>query len=49
MPAQLGGDGRRLVLRISAFSTKIRAKLIYLLNRIKQYSPHDYDSCNAFG
>lgn len=49
MPAQLGGDGRRLVLRISAFTDKIKAKLIYLLNRIKQYSPHDYDNCNAFG
>jgi hypothetical protein len=49
MPAQLGGDGRRPVLRISAYSMKIKSKLIYLFAQIKQYVPPDNDTCNAFG
>jgi len=49
MPAQLGGDGKRLILRISAFKQKIKSKLIYLYNRINQYSPYDNGNCNAVG
>jgi len=49
MPAQLGGDGRRPVLRISAFSMKVKAKLLYLFNRIGRYFPPDNNNCNAFG
>jgi hypothetical protein len=49
LPAQLGGDGRKLVLRISVFTQKIRSKLLYLFNRIKQYVPHDCGNCTAFG
>jgi hypothetical protein len=49
LPAQLGGDGRKLVLRISVFTQKVRSKLLYLFNRIKQYVPHDCGNCTAFG
>ena len=49
IPAQLGGDGRRQVLRISAVTEKAKAKLIYLFNQIKQYVPFKFDNCNAFG
>ena len=49
LPAQLGGDGRKLVLRISVFTRKVRSKLLYLFNRIKQYVPHDCGNCTAFG
>jgi hypothetical protein len=49
LPAQLGGDGRNLVLRISVFTQKVRSKLLYLFNRIKQYVPHDCSNCTAFG
>lgn len=49
MPAQLGGDGRRPVLRISVYTQKVRSKLFYLFNRLKQYFPPDFDNCNAFG
>jgi hypothetical protein len=49
MPAQLGGDGRKLILRISVFTQKLKAKLIYLYNRIHQYSPYEKDNCSAFG
>lgn len=49
LPAQLGGDGRRLVLRISIFTQKVRSKLLYLFNRVGQYFPPDNDNCNAFG
>ena len=49
IPAQLGGDGKRLILRISAFKQKIKSKLIYLYNRINQYSPYDNGNCNAVG
>ncbi len=49
LPAQLGGAGRKLVLRISVFTQKVRSKLLYLFNRIKQYVPHDCGNCTAFG
>jgi len=49
IPAQLGGDGRKIVLRISVFTQRIKSKLIYLFHRIKQYVPRDFDNCNAFG
>ena len=47
LPAQLGGDGRSPVLRISVFTQKVRAKLRYLFHRIKQYVPPDLDTCTA--
>jgi len=49
IPAQLGRDGRGQVLRISAVTKKVKAKLLYLFNRIKQYVPKEFDNCNAFG
>jgi len=49
LPAQLGGDGRKLILRISLFSQRIKSKLIYLFNRIFHYFPHGFETCNAFG
>lgn len=49
LPAQLGGDGRKLILRISLFSQRIKSKLIYLFNRIIHYFPNGFDICNAFG
>ena len=49
VPAQLGGDGRGQVLRISVVTKKIKAKLLYLFNQIKQYVPFESDNCNAFG
>ncbi len=47
-PAMLGGDGRMPVLRISVKKQKMRAKLLYLFNRIKQYFPYDNRNGNAF-
>jgi len=49
LPAQLGGDGRSGVLRISVINHALRAKLIYLFNRINQYVPANTANCNAFG
>jgi hypothetical protein len=49
MPAQLGRDGRKLILRISVFTLKLKSKLIYLYNRIEQYSPNNNANCSAFG
>lgn len=49
LPAQLGGDCRTPVLRISVFTRKVRSKLLYIFNRIKQYVPHDCGNCTAFG
>ena len=49
LPAQLGGDGRSPVLRISVFTQKVRSKLLYLFHRLGQYVPPDNDNCNAFG
>ena len=49
MPAQLGRDGNQLILRISVFTQKVQSKLLYLYNRIHQYSPYRYAKCSAFG
>lgn len=49
LPAQLGGDGRSPVLRISVFRQKVRSKLLYLFHRIKQYFPPGLDNCTAVG
>ncbi len=49
LPAQLGAEGRKAILRISVFTQRIKSKLFYLFSRIKQYVPHDFDICNAFG
>jgi hypothetical protein len=49
LPAQLGGDGRMPVLRISVFTQKVRSKLLYLFYRIKQYVPPGFNNCTAFG
>jgi Transposase DDE domain group 1 len=49
LPAQLGRDGRKLVLRISVFKRQVRSKLLYLFNRIEQYFPPGFDNCTAFG
>ncbi len=50
IPAQLGGDGRGQVLRISVVTKEVKAKLLYLFfNRIKQYVHFESDNCNAFG
>jgi hypothetical protein len=48
-PVQLGGDGGKPVLRISAFKQKISSKLFYPFNRIGQYFPPASDNCTAFG
>ena len=45
----LGGNGRGQALRISVVVKKAKAKLLYLLNQIKQYVPFESDNCNAFG
>lgn len=47
IPAQLGRDGRKQILRISVIKQQMRSKLIYLYNRIKQYFPYSNDNCNA--
>lgn len=47
LPAQLGSDGRRQILRISVLKQEIQSKLRYLYNRIKQYVPICNDNCNA--
>jgi hypothetical protein len=49
LPAQLGGDGRSPVLRISVFTQKLRSKLLYLFHHIKQYVPPGLDNCTAVG
>jgi len=49
MPAQMGIDGRKSVLRISVFEQKVRAKLLYLFNKTKQYVPRGNVHCTAFG
>lgn len=41
LPAQLGSDGKKKILRISVISQEIKSKLIYLFNRIIQHFP-DY-------
>lgn len=49
IPAQLGSDGRRDVLRISVVNQALRAKLFYLFHRINHYVPPDTPNCAAFG
>lgn len=49
LPAQLGSDGKKKILRISVISQEIKSKLIYLFNRIIQHFPDYTDICNAFG
>jgi len=49
LPAQLGADGKKLILRLSVFTPKLQSKLIYLYNRIQHYCPHEYVKCSAFG
>jgi hypothetical protein len=49
IPAQLGGDGRKTILRLSVFMQKVKSKLLYLFNRINQYDPYDSANCNAVG
>jgi hypothetical protein len=49
LPAHMGRDGREAVLRISARSRKVRAKLSYLLSRIKSYVPLIDYNCTAIG
>ncbi len=48
LPAQLGWDGRKPVLRISVFTQKVRSKLRYLFNRVGQYFPPSFGNCTAF-
>jgi hypothetical protein len=49
LPAQMGSDGRDTVLRISAQSRKVRAKLSYLFTRISLYLPRLDPNCSAVG
>ena len=49
LPAQLGRDGGKPVLRISVYTRKVRSKLLYLYNRIEQYFPPVSHKCTAFG
>jgi hypothetical protein len=49
LPAQMGSDGRDTVLRISAQSRKVRAKLSYLFTRISLYLPRFDHNCTAVG
>ena len=48
LPAQLGRDGGKSVLRVSVFKQKMESKLLYLYNRIIQYFPPVSDRCTAF-
>lgn len=47
LPGQMGSDGRAAVLRISAQSRKVRAKLSYLFTRISHYVPPLDLNCTA--
>jgi hypothetical protein len=49
LPGQMGSDGRDVVLRISAQSRKVRAKLGYLFARIGSYIPRTEVNCTAVG
>ena len=49
LPTQMGSDGREAVLRISAQSRKVRAKLSYLFTRISSYTPPIDLNCTAVG
>lgn len=47
IPGQLGSDGRANIMRISAYSKKIKATLQYLFSQINQYDPFKEFNCNA--
>jgi len=47
LPAQMGSDGRKAVLRISVTGRKVRAKLSSLFLRISQYVPLIDLNCSA--
>jgi hypothetical protein len=47
LPAQMGSNGRDTILRISANSRKVRAKLAHLFFRISQYIPPVHLNCTA--
>lgn len=49
LPAQMGKDGRDVILRISVMNRKIRAKLAYLFNCISQYILDINLNCIAVG
>ena len=49
LPAQMGSNGRDTILRISAHSRKVRAKLSYLFVRISKYIPPIQLNCTAVG
>lgn len=49
LPAQMGSNGRDTILRISAHSRKVRAKLVYLFVRISKYIPPIQLNCTAVG
>jgi len=49
LPAQMGSNGRDTILRISAHSRKVRAKLSYLFTRISSYTPPIDLNCTAVG
>ena len=49
LPAQMGSNGRDTILRISAHSRKVRAKLAYLFVRISKYIPPIQLNCTAVG
>ena len=49
LPAQMGSNGRDTILRISANSRKVRAKLSYLFVRISKYIPPIQLNCTAVG
>ena len=49
LPGHMGSDGRDAVLRISAQSRKVRARLSYLFTRISRYLPGLVFNCTAVG
>ena len=49
LPAQMGSNGRDAVLRISAHSRKVQAKLAYLFTRISSFTPPRDLKCTAVG
>jgi hypothetical protein len=49
LPAQMGRDGREMVLRISTGSRKVRAKISYMFTRIASYVPSIGLNCTAVG
>ena len=47
IPAQLGRDGHKNVLRLSIQSRKLKSKINYLLHQVKQYTMPIHTKCNA--